>query len=542
MIADEAARRTLFKPRSLMSSWRRRNEPPAVVVTRSDPRYVDLNRGANQRWVGSPDHVVLAQNTHQVLDTVAGVVRDGRRIAVRSGGHCPEGFVFTDTTQVLLDLSLLTQVCYDPQHNAISVGAGAALGTVYSELYRRWGVTVPGGSCTTVAAGGHIAAGGHGPLSRQLGLSVDYLHGVEVVTVDWLGRTKQVVATRYHRQGHLRDLWWAHTGGGGGNFGVVTRYLLKGPRVAGRNPADFLPAPPAEVYLHAIGLNWADLTKPVLRRLVTNFGNWHELNAAPGLPSAGLSSMLTLNTMTLDDDGHSSGQIGLITQVDATRPNARELLDGYLAAVLSSVGVRPGPLTVRSGERPPMPEFFAPTRLPWLTATQHLGGSPPIKRSKYKSAYLRRPFGQDQIEAMWRWLTRPDYTNLDAALHLASYGCAVNDTGPEVTAVAQRDSVLTARFHCHWDNDHDDEANLRWIRGFYGDVFTATGGVPVPNDDTDGCLIGYPDIDLSSKDWNASGRPWHWLYYKANYERLREIKTHWDPRNVFRHAQSVEPE
>jgi FAD/FMN-containing dehydrogenase len=39
---------------------------------------------------------------------------------------------------------------------------------------------------------------------------------------------------------------------------------------------------------------------------------------------------------------------------------------------------------------------------------------------------------------------------------------------------------------------------------------------------------------------NASGVPWYTLYYKENYPRLQKIKSRWDPRNVFRHALSVQ--
>jgi len=41
--------------------------------------------------------------------------------------------------------------------------------------------------------------------------------------------------------------------------------------------------------------------------------------------------------------------------------------------------------------------------------------------------------------------------------------------------------------------------------------------------------------------WNTSGVPWHALYYKDNYPRLQQIKSRWDPRNVFYHALSIRP-
>jgi aclacinomycin oxidase len=54
-------------------------------------------------------------------------------------------------------------------------------------------------------------------------------------------------------------------------------------------------------------------------------------------------------------------------------------------------------------------------------------------------------------------------------------------------------------------------------------------------------MINHPDVDLADPEWNTSGVPWHTLYYKANYARLQQIKSRWDPRNVFHHALSIRP-
>jgi hypothetical protein len=91
--------------------------------------------------------------------------------------------------------------------------------------------------------------------------------------------------------------------------------------------------------------------------------------------------------------------------------------------------------------------------------------------------------------------------------------------------------------------------HLAWIRGFHHDMYRDTGGVPVvprpdatgPRPNTDGCYINYPDVDLSDPDLNPPGvgQPWHTLHYGTNYPRLQRAKAHWDPRDVFRHRQSV---
>ncbi|WP_198141514.1 BBE domain-containing protein, partial [Micromonospora sp. ATCC 39149] len=80
-----------------------------------------------------------------------------------------------------------------------------------------------------------------------------------------------------------------------------------------------------------------------------------------------------------------------------------------------------------------------------------------------------------------------------------------------------------------------------WVRDFYRELYGTTGGVPVPNEVTDGCFVNYADVDLNDPAWNSSGVAWHDLYYKGNYPWLRRVKARWDPRDVFRHAQSIQP-
>ena len=94
-----------------------------------------------------------------------------------------------------------------------------------------------------VGAGGHFC-GGYGPLSRLHGSVVDHLDAVEVVVVNRAGVARSVIATRDPKDPN-HDLWWAHAGGGGGNFGVVTRYWLRTPGAAGDDPAKLLPRAPA---------------------------------------------------------------------------------------------------------------------------------------------------------------------------------------------------------------------------------------------------------------------------------------------------------
>lgn len=504
-------------------------QPPAGVaapvldpisVTAADPRYPDLARGDNNRWVGKPESVVLVSTTEQVRDAVQKAVDRGKGIAVRSGGHCYEDFVTSGAIQVVVNMSQMSAVYFDQDRQAFAVQAGALLSQVYETLYRGWGVTLPGGSCPTVGAGGHIAGGGYGVLNRSLGLIVDHLYGVEVVVVDAAGKASVVVATRDSTEAKLKDLWWAHTGGGGGNFGIVTRYFMRSHGAKGTDPAKLLPAPPSEVWIASVSIPWEGLTKSGFSRMLHNFGAWHEKHSAPDAPEAALFSRFMVMHKV-------NGSHTLPIQVDASAPNAEKLIDDFVAAVTEGVGVTP--------------KFTLKQKLPWLKATHWTGmfGGDGTGRADFKSAYMRKNFTDAHLAALYKHLTRDDYVNPFALVQISAYGGRTNAVSPTDTAVPQRDSIMKIMYLVGWVDPAEDAKHIAWLRDIYGETYAASGGVPAPNDVTDGCFINYCDIDLSDPKQNTSGVAWHELYYKGNYPRLQRAKADWDPRNIFKHAQSV---
>ena len=124
-------------------------------VNPGDPLYRDLQlRGYNRRFVGTPDSVFVVDDTDQVVNAVDAVVASGKRLAVRSGGHCTEGLVDDPAVQCVIDLGQMDSVYYDRHRRAFAVEAGATLGRVYQALDMSWGVTLPGGIGTGVGMGG----------------------------------------------------------------------------------------------------------------------------------------------------------------------------------------------------------------------------------------------------------------------------------------------------------------------------------------------------------------------------------------------------
>ncbi|MFF8996254.1 BBE domain-containing protein [Streptomyces sp. NPDC014983] len=508
------------------------------TVTRGDSRYPTLMTGNNQRFVATPDYVKMIRSSADAEQALAKAVKEGKRISVRSGGHCFADFTSNPEVEVILDFSEMTEVGYDPAMRAFFVEPGARLLNVYEALFKGWGVTVPGGICYSVGAGGHIAGGGYGLLSRAHGLVVDHLYAVEVVVVDAAGRTRTVTATR-EADDPNRDLWWAHTGGGGGNFGLVTRYWFRSPDARGSRPSDQLVKAPATVLVSAVDIPWDGLDEKSFKRLVRNFGAWHETHSSPDSPYRHLSSLFNVSAK-------AHGSLGMFTQIDASVPGARDMLDSYMAAVTSGTGVTVRSLDRGNGELPAMPGLHRPRELPWLQATRLVGTdnptiTNPTSRGGHKSAYMRRNFTDAQLTALYKYMTRPDFTNPDTMLVLFSFGGQVNAVPEDATANAQRASVFKMCFQTFWSDPDEDEFYLGWLRDLYGEFFAASNGVPEINDATDGCYINYPDRDMTDPRYNRSGSPWTTLYYKGNYPRLQQVKRRYDPDNVFRHSMSIAP-
>ncbi|MEA2372291.1 MAG: hypothetical protein QOH12_2685 [Solirubrobacteraceae bacterium] len=472
-----------------------------------DPRYPTLVRGFNRRWVGTPRYVEVCRDPGEVRAAVQRAVDAGLRITVRGGGHCYEDFVSGNRGGAILDLTPMDGVQRDETTKAYFVEGGATLWNVYTQLYKRYGVTLPAGSCYSVGAGGHITGGGYGLLSRLHGLTVDHLDAVELVHVDEDGRARIRTVSRDSPDPEDRLLLWAHLGGGGGNFGVVTKFWFSDP-----------PQAPGDAHLLTLAWDWKKLDQASFATLVRNYGDFLAANSSVDSPYSGLFTLLHLSQRV-------AGQIGLTAQYVGHQPGlllefARAMSDGLPPA---------GPQTVPLGYHGlPRPTTQVQT-MPWLFATQTLNGSGANQRGKYKSAYMVAPFPDRQIDAIWEALTEPSNPNPQALVQVDSYGCQINAVASRATAVPQRTSIMKLQYQTYWTHPTQDAANLEWIRGFYDAMYSPAG--PVPDGIVDGCYVNYPDVDLDD---------WQHLYYQGDYPELQRAKARWDPGDVFNHRQSIE--
>jgi len=494
-----------------------------ATVKPSDPRYPDLVDGWNGRFAGTPDYVRVVGSTEQVERALADALHAGKRIATRSGGHCFENFWNSSDIKVEIDMSAMNSIYFDPAFRAFVVEPGARLRDVNNSLFIDYGVSLPAGICLDVGVGGHFCGGGYGILARINGIVPDHMYGVEVVTVDKTGTPRTVIATREGNDPN-QDLFWAHTGGGGGNFGIVTRYLMRTPGATGNDPSLLLPKPPAKQRVITYAWPWP-MPLSTFTAIVEGYLQWHQDNSQPGSRFAGLFAQLSCLHVS------SSPVLPLTIVVDPTAPGSDQLVDDFVSAVIKPITLAATP----AGD----------TSYPWLQFTEFYGptdsGNFVGWRNKSKGSYMRESYTATQIAAMYRSLTDTSISTPRAAVLFGGYGCQVNTVAPDATAVAQRDSMNKPIYTVYWDDPSQDDLFIGWIRNLYQQVHSDTGGVPTLNGISDGSYINYPDIDMTDPAWNTSGVPWYTLYYKDNYPRLQEVKAKWDPLNVFHHALSVQP-
>jgi hypothetical protein len=489
-----------------------------------DPRYAAVvDKRFNKRFRASPDYVRLVSTPEQVVSAVDDAVREGRRVVATSGGHCLEDFASDAEVRVIIDVSPMKRIHHDAERRAIAVDAGATVGETFRALFDNWGIVLPLGEQPAIGMGGHVPGGVFGFLCRQLGLVADYLYAVEVVTVNAEGRAILVMATREASDPH-RELWWAHTGGGGGNFGIATRFWFRAPDAHGDDPRSLLPHAPESITTFRAEWSWSDIDEPAFLRLLQNHGRWCEQNSDAGSPYASLWALLEIHRKQFDKI--------VVRGVSTAGDSAERLMNDHLAALSDGIsapgGREVGRFSWLEFALDPLPDLFA---------------APPGGVSvKVKDALLRTGFSDRQIGVAYDHLTSTDHDVMGGMLGFATYGGRINTVAPEATAASQRDSILDMACTTGWLDPREEAKNLAWVRPFYRDLFADTGGVPVPGDRYGGAFINHPDADLRDPALNTSGVPWHTLYYGANYPRLQRIKAEWDPRNVFRHSLSIQAE
>ncbi len=184
-----------------------------AVISPADEEYDEARTVWNGRFDRYPAGIVQCRGTVDVIAAIEFAREHDLPLAVRGGGHDYAGNPARDDA-LLIDTANMDAVRVDPAGKTARVGPGATWADVDHET-QQFGLATTGATVSTVGVAGYTLGGGTGHLARSVGLAVDNVRAMDVVTAEG----ELVHASPEENP----ELFWALRGGSG-NFGVVTSF------------------------------------------------------------------------------------------------------------------------------------------------------------------------------------------------------------------------------------------------------------------------------------------------------------------------------
>jgi FAD/FMN-containing dehydrogenase len=186
------------------------------VIAPEDPRYDEARTVFSGAIDRRPAVIVRVADAGDVAHVIAHAREIVAELAVRSGGHSGAGHGVSEGG-IVLDLAQMRALEIDADSRTAWAETGLTAGE-YTTAAAAHGLATGFGDTGSVGIGGITLSGGVGYLVRKHGLTIDDLLAADVVTAD--GELVRADADSHP------ELFWALRGGGG-NFGVATRFRFR---------------------------------------------------------------------------------------------------------------------------------------------------------------------------------------------------------------------------------------------------------------------------------------------------------------------------
>ena len=432
----------------------------------ADPEFETVSGVWNQDRQGTPLAIVEAVDAGDVATAIGFACRCDIDIAVRSGGHSLAGHSTGDGVLVI-DMRGMRGLHVDLAEGIAWAGAGLTAGEVTSALAEH-GMAVPFGDTETVGIAGLTLGGGIGWLARKYGLAVDSLVAVEIVTPD--GEVRMASETEHS------DLFWALRGGGG-NFGIVTRFCYRlspvGEVLAG---AIFLPA-----------------TRDVVRSLVPIASSApEELTVIAGL-------MPVPPLPFVPEEHHGTPSLGILFV------HAGDLAAGEQAIAPFRAVARP------------LGEMVAPMPYPGIYDFTREAGVPMASTTRSVFMDILDDGSIDAILASYA--EAPE----GSMIQLRVFGGAMSRVPVEATAFPHRSAVAQVTIINDIGDPQHRRSAIAWNRALFGALEPRSSGV----------YVNFLEDEGEERVRAA--------YPHGAFERLATVKRRYDPVNIMRRNQNIRP-
>ncbi len=413
-----------------------------------------------------PGAVVRVASLDDVRRVIGLARESGLELAVRSGGHSVAGHGVSDGG-VVLDLSDMRAMQVDPGDRTAWAQAGLTAAE-YTSAAAQHGLATGFGDTGSVGIGGITLAGGVGYLVRRHGLTIDSLLEAEIVTADG-------EALRVDDASHP-DLFWAIRGGGG-NFGVATRFRFR---------------------LHEVPMAVGGmLMLPASADTVEGF--LASAEAAPEELST-IANVMTAPPMPFVPQEHHGRLV--------------------ILALLCYVG------DAAAGERAAAPFRALATPIVDMVRPIAYPEMYPPEEGDYHPIAASRTMFVDEVDragirAILEQLERS--TAMMRAVQLRVLGGAMARVPNEATAFAHRDRKLMVNVAAIYANPEERDTHEGWVRSLASALQRGEQGA----------YVGFLGDEGEARVREA--------YPGATWDRLAEIKRRYDPENLFRLNQNVPP-
>lgn len=452
--------KTILQPQNPHSPFK------GQVILPDDPEYDQARTvfigGIDRR----PTAIIRVADAEDVAYAVSLAREHKLELAVRSGRHSGAGHSVTDGG-IVLDLSTMKALDIDLAGRTAWAEAGLTA-IEYTLATAVHGLATGFGDTGSVGIGGITLGGGVGFFIRKYGLTIDALLAAEIVTAD--GQLRYIDAENHP------DLFWAIRGGGG-NFGVVTRFKFR---------------------LYEVDTIFGGtLILPATPEVIAGF--IAEAEAAPNELSV-IANVMTAPPMPfLPEEVHGTPII-LAMVVYVGDLEAADQALAPIRALTTPLADMLGPM--------PYPEIYQPDE----------EGYHPVGATR---TLFMDTIGRSEAETILNYLNTS--TGYLAVTQIRVLGGAMARVPVDATAFAHRQSRLMVNVATLYQQPDEKATHEAWVDQFWAALRQKDSGAYVNflGDEGESRIrAAYPD---------------------ATWNRLVKIKTQYDPNNLFRLNQNIPP-